>query len=354
MWSGLGLSAVAVLFCLLAGEVAIRIFHPSASLWHYPNFIALNAAPRPDQARGLLRYDSDLGYAPIPGASGVLMHQPISYSADGLRNQNLARARPVGRSILAVGDSYTEGYAVKDDESWPAYLERDLDRPVLNAGVRAYGIDQMVLRAERLAARFKPEAIVLAFISADITRAGMSVLESFRRPYFVPVGDGLELRNVPVPTTPVIGAKAFPRRVLGYSYLLDFTMRRLNARELWYGDFERTGVDVNLVSCRLMHRFAEVVRKEATRGLIVAFPQYDTWTDPPASAWHRTRVLGVLACARDAGLATLDTYDGFAKAGVAGNVDGFYVDWHLNAQGNALAARLIAATLDAGRPRSPP
>jgi hypothetical protein len=53
----------------------------------------------------------------------------------------------------------------------------------------------------------------------------------------------------------------------------------------------------------------------------------------------------VLDCAAKAGLATLDTYDGF----VAADVDSFFVDWHFNDRGNALAARLIATALAADK-----
>ena len=96
-----------------------------------------------------------------------------------------------------------EGWAVGDDETWPAHLERDTGWRVLNAGVRGYGLDQMVLRAERLAPRFKPRVIVLAFIPDDIYRVGLSIRQAYHKPYFVPAGETIELRGVPVPRTPV-------------------------------------------------------------------------------------------------------------------------------------------------------
>ena len=196
---GFALAAVTVLVCLLLGEAVSRLSDPEASLWRYPNYI-WQATEIDDESPLQLRYDSELGYEPRPGVSGTLKGETLSYSADGFRNHNLDRPTATGPLILALGDSYTEGYAVSDDETWPAHLERDTGRRVLNAGVRSYGLDQIVLRAERLVPRVKPRTMVLAFIESDIGRTALLARELRFKPYFVPAGQGLELRNVPVPT----------------------------------------------------------------------------------------------------------------------------------------------------------
>lgn len=54
--------------------------------------------------------------------------------------------------ILAVGDSFTSGENVGDLDSWPAQLQRLTGHTVLNGGVSGYGLDQIVLRTERLTA----------------------------------------------------------------------------------------------------------------------------------------------------------------------------------------------------------
>lgn len=302
---GFALAAVTVLVCLLLGEAVSRLRDPEASLWRYPNYIWL-ATEVDAEAPLQLRYDSGLGYEPRAGASGILKGETLSYSADGFRNHNLDRPTATGPLILALGDSDTEGYAVSDDETWPAHLERDTGRRVLNAGVRSYGLDQIVLRAERLAPRVKPHTMVLAFIESDIGRTALSARELRFKPYFVPAGQGLEPRN-------------------------------------------GTGVDADLISCRLMARFAELVRREGAKALVVAFQQADGWTDPSLGAAQRRRTSAVLDCAAAAGLATLDAYDGFGAAGVGRDVDAFFVDWHFNERGNALAARLIATALAADK-----
>lgn len=344
--SGLALSFVTVLLCLLAGEIWGRLRSPSASLWSYPNYIWLETHPTPE-ARGQLVYDEMLGYRPRAGFSGTLLGHRFSVGADGLRAHNVAEPRTGTPSILALGDSYTEGYAVADDETWPAHLERDTGRRVMNGGVRSYGIDQMILRGEGLVPELKPGTVILAFNATDIIRTAYSEWDSHPKPYFVPAREGLELRGIPVARERPKELLDPVRRVLGYSYLLDTIMVRLRAHELWYGGLARTGQDETLVSCRLMQRFADLVRRERVKGLVVAFERYEDWVDRDGATLQHSHIAAVLDCAGKAGLPTLNTYDAFVAAGVPKNLDAFYDVWHFNDRTSALAARLIGERLKA-------
>ncbi|SKA16122.1 GDSL-like Lipase/Acylhydrolase family protein [Enhydrobacter aerosaccus] len=343
---GLAVSFVTVVLCLLVGEVLTRVFDPEASLWRYPNYIH-ELTYRPVLQRQLA-YDSELGWQPIPGVSGTLMDKPFTVSAEGTRAHNLGQPAATGPLILTLGDSFTEGFGVGNDETWPADLERLTGRRVLNGGVRGYGIDQMVLRAERLVPRLKPHTVVLAFIADDTTRTSFSVRDSMGKPYFMPAGDSLELRNVPVQTALKSPWLTAARDVLGYSRLLDFVMRRLGAVELWYGDVVWTGADPAVISCRLMDRFADLVRRQDVKALVVSLPQSLGWSDPAGGAAEHAAVAAVLGCATKAGLPTLDTFGPFEKEGVGRAPDSYYANYHLNVRGNALAARLIADALKTG------
>ena len=187
--------------------------------------------------------------------------------------------------------------------------------------------------------------MVLAFIASDIDRTGRAAQNLRNKPYFVAMGDGVELRNVPVPTMPVAGPDTPVRRVLGHSYLLHMIMGRLGAHEFWRGDTVHTGEDSDLISCRLMARFARLVQRERVEALVVAFPRYEDWAWPKDGATQHRRVAAVLDCARTAGLRTLNTYAAFEKEGVAQDLESFFVYWHFTDRANALAARLIAPAL---------
>jgi hypothetical protein len=335
-----------VLLALAAAEFAGRVLSPHASIWAYPNYFAAIAQADPEH-EAQMRHDAELGHEPVPGFKGQLQSKPISISAQGLRQHNGGQKPPAGPTVLVFGDSFTEGFLVGDDETWPAGLERLSGRRVLNAAVRAYGIDQMVLRAERIAPTLKPDTLVLAFITDDISRTELSLRHRVAKPYFVLDGpSGLKLANVPVPRASSAAELKPWQRVLGYSYLADVIVRRLGLMTEWYQDSRTEHRDGNEVACRLVMRFGAVAHGLGARGLVVALVEEASWRNEAVAAANRKRASDVLACAARAGLTTLDTWDGFATAGVARDLAAFYVGYHPTARSNELVARLVAAALE--------
>jgi hypothetical protein len=344
---GLALSAATVVLCLLAGELVTRIRDPGASLWHWPDYAVEASKPSPGEAQ--FTYDPTLGWTPIPGSSGTLLGKPFSFTAGGTREQNRDRPPVTGPLIIAFGDSMTEGYAVGNDETWPAHLERLSGRRVLNAGVRGYGLDQIVLRAERMILELKPSTVVLAFIADDISRTALSVRDAKGKPYFVPDGEALALRNVPVQGTGRSSLMMLARHLLGYSHLVDRIVNRLGVQQSWYGREVGTGVDPFIVSCRLMDRFAGLVRRAHANALVVALPEQGVFFDAKAAAGQHEALTEVLGCAAKAGLPTLDSLATFEKEGVGRHIDTYYAMMHFTDRGNAIAARAIAAALATGK-----
>jgi hypothetical protein len=345
--ANIGLVLASIVVFLVAGEFLLRAFLGAGSLWHYPNYIEQAYAPDPEHV-AQMRYDPLLGYEPIPGYKGTLAGKPISFDAMGLREHDLGGPAPAGPVILAIGDSFTEGYLVGNDETWPANLQRVTGRPVLNAGVRSYGLDQIVLRAERIVPKIRPDTIVLGFIPDDVERTEMYLKDNRPKPYFVlsKTGeDGLELRNVPVPTEPP--PPAWWRHYVGYSYFLHYFMTRLVLFETWFGISRHAHHDGDEVSCRLMHRFARLVRDQGARALVVAFYEDTAWRFHRMKEANREQTAYVLGCAARAGLATLDTWDGFTAAGMPQKGTVFYNGFHFTDAGANVAARLIAGRLAA-------
>lgn len=106
--------------------------------------------------RGLERfvaqgYDPELGWTRKPNTAGVEQGRdgPIEWHIDaaGAREDRAMDDAPA--RIVAVGDSYTFGRQVRDQDAWPAVLGRLLGARVLNFGVGNYGLDQAVLRYRR-------------------------------------------------------------------------------------------------------------------------------------------------------------------------------------------------------------
>jgi lysophospholipase L1-like esterase len=343
LWGGLALSAATVVLCLLAGEFITRITDPGASLWHWPYYAV--EASKPSSWEAQFTYDPTLGWTPIPGSSGALLGKPLSFTEEGTREQNRDGPLVTGPLIVAFGDSMTEGYAVGNDETWPANLERLTGRRVLNAGVRGYGLDQIVLRAERMIPEIRPSTVVLAFIADDISRTALSVRDAKGKPYFVPEGEGLALRNVPVQVAGRSSLMMAARHILGYSHLFDRIVNRLGAQQFWYGREVGTRVDPFIVSCRLMDRFSALVKREHANALVVALPEQGVFFDAKAAAGQHEALTEVLGCAAKAGLPTLDTFAAFEKENVGRDIDTYYTMMHFTERGGALAARSIAAAL---------
>ncbi|HEY6982517.1 SGNH/GDSL hydrolase family protein [Reyranella sp.] len=337
---GLVLGSIVVSLVLL--ELGLRAWS-GAYLYKWPNFVLGARTVLAEREESRFADDALLGYVPRPNyaAGGV------SFDGQGFRATGDLSPVTGDRPILAVGDSYTFGDEVTDNETWPAHLETLTGRRVLNGGVSGYGFDQIVLRAEAGTAQH-PSAIVVSFIADDIRRTEMRRLWGAEKPYFDLQGTGLVLRNVPVPPRPDPRTTlTFWQRTLGYSYLFDFILRRLDLLHDWFGDHIRVhpAGEGEQIACRLMSRLQELQRLTDARVLVLA--QYDpvVWQDAEFAAEQRRMTRALLACARQRGLDILDSYDALAAWPGKGGPRDLYGLWHMNDRGNALIARLVDTAL---------
>lgn len=262
----IGLATISVCLTLLGLELAVRI-HRGTVL----HFQSLTAEP---QIRvGRMAYHPRLGWLPKPGR--VSTRWTSNVDASGIRS-NGRSILAAGRPILAVGDSFTFGDEVEDNETWTAHLERLLNARVLNAGVGAYGIDQAFLRAELLLDEYNPGVVILSFISDDINRTEYSYYPygGGWKPYFRYRDGALVLQNVPVPQERApSGAQSFQplRRALGFSFLADAVLRRAFPR--WWHDFpavEQVHQDGEEVSVDLLDRLHGLMKVRGGRLVVVA------------------------------------------------------------------------------------
>jgi hypothetical protein len=102
--------------------------------------------------------------------------------------------------ILVLGDSFTFGEEVSDDETYSHDLESALpNTEVLNLGVQGYGHDQMLLYLKEEGVKYHPNVVILGFAYLDIYRNIWSFF-AYAKPQFELIPGGLRLTNVPVPT----------------------------------------------------------------------------------------------------------------------------------------------------------
>lgn len=92
----------------------------------------------------------------------------------GFRNaEEIDYPKPAGTyRVLALGDSHTHGFEVRQDATFAAVLQRALEArgrkaQVINAGVAGYGTAEQVAFLENEGLRYQPDAVVVGFFAND-------------------------------------------------------------------------------------------------------------------------------------------------------------------------------------------
>ena len=151
----------------LAAPGAIVFVHAARQVHRYSRRWAVDLRPG---SRARLRLDG-------PGGRTILDFV-LTVGPDAFRLPGGApRPNPSGRYVHAVGDSYTMGWGVADDQSYPAILDSLLpDGPrVLNLGVDGFGAVGATERSRELADRFPPAHVVYLFVPNDFEDDARSV-----------------------------------------------------------------------------------------------------------------------------------------------------------------------------------
>ena len=119
----------------------------------------------------------------IPHFQGTLRESEfetsIHINSSGYRQAEFEPHKDAQQRILVVGDSFTFGYGVGEEESYPRVLERELAQvrtgsrrspiEVINAGVPAWWLDAYYLYLKEYGLKLQPDLVLLGlFIGNDI------------------------------------------------------------------------------------------------------------------------------------------------------------------------------------------
>ena len=109
------------------------------------------------------------------GTTGRVLNSDVILIRPDFLEEAFYEATETATRIVALGDSFTEGYPVSGDNSYPAVLERVLrkqgrDVSVLNMGLGNSGPDiQLRLLQGYALPRFEPDFLIWTFYSNDLT-----------------------------------------------------------------------------------------------------------------------------------------------------------------------------------------
>jgi len=156
------------------------------------------------------QFDENLGWRGRPGSSGQFRQGEefdtfVKINSFGMRDREYERSKPAGIFRVAVlGDSFTWGFGVENDEVYTEVLEKELGSgfEVLNCGVSGFGRGQQLLYLQSDILAFEPDAvIVMAYPGNDLydNLADDPKYEIYPRPSFDVGLDGKMLvKGLPV------------------------------------------------------------------------------------------------------------------------------------------------------------
>jgi len=166
------LIAGSTLLTLALAELGLRLFRPVQYL--------KPPTPIPPEERGEELYRpslvSGLSYEMVPGRSGTFEDMPVRTNSLGMRGPEPASPDPSLCRVAAVGDSFTFGFGVEEEASYPAVLEEILNRSaggrerrfeVLNFGVVGYNTQDEAVVIEHKALPLDPRLVVIGYVLND-------------------------------------------------------------------------------------------------------------------------------------------------------------------------------------------
>jgi lysophospholipase L1-like esterase len=176
---GLSYVLLAALFVIAGLEIGLRLLAPVERFAFTPRM-----------------WDPIVGIRNRPGAKGFITcpeyDMEFLINSRGLRDREISYAKPARTSrVLCLGDSFTIGFGVRAEETYPKILERLLAVEdssggmweVLNAGVAGTGTAHQLAWYLQEGYRYEPDVVVLAVCTNDFWDnmvSGLYVIEDGR------------------------------------------------------------------------------------------------------------------------------------------------------------------------------
>tara|TARA_Y100000310_G_scaffold313699_1_gene362364 strand:- start:718 stop:1791 length:1074 start_codon:yes stop_codon:yes gene_type:complete len=170
---------------ILVVEIVLRLFFP--------------------QNLNITQLDEEKVFEHKPGIKSLLKRQEfrttVEINSRGLRDKEYELEKPDNTIRIAVlGDSFTFGYGVEQNETFSKILETKLNSlseinyEVINFGVSAYGTEQEYILMQNTVLEYSPDIILLGFVNND--------LNGNLRHNLFDIKNGILVRNPTLEVTP--------------------------------------------------------------------------------------------------------------------------------------------------------
>lgn len=151
-------------------------------------YLTVPRIPLISEGDGLLVFDPEIGARANPSSHARRIYPAVRdrqafafdiYTDDrGARVDGPGQKSPEQVDILVVGDSFTWGYALANEETYSRHLARELDASVSNFAMAAYGTTQSVQMLRRNA-DLAPRLVVYGIIAHHLERNVSPCLPSY-------------------------------------------------------------------------------------------------------------------------------------------------------------------------------
>lgn len=195
---------VFAIFNLAAVFVLLLLAEGAASVYYA--FRAAFATPAVAESL-YTAYDPELGWVNLPNIYLPNMYGPGKFLRTNSQrfrsDHDFTRSVPPGKvRIICSGDSFTLGFGVDNEHTWPQQLAaRNPNLETVNMGQGGYGADQAYLWYKRDGVKLDHDIQIFAIISPDAYRMQHSTFNGYGKPVLTVDNDHVVATNVPVPRT---------------------------------------------------------------------------------------------------------------------------------------------------------
>jgi hypothetical protein len=230
-------------------------------------------------------YDQYAGWKNAPNIDTTDAYgSRIRTNSHGMRNdEEFPPARTGKPRLLIIGDSYSFGYGVANDETFAHILGKQYlpEWEVMNLAVSATGTDQQYLMYEHYGEKFGPQIVLLGFYLRDYHRNTIS-FRDYAKPMYVPQADGsLQLTHSPVtaPGTLIAQYQNGEKQIGGWDYSYAYAAFAQKIRDSLRRDRSPGSLGARTLS-GIMEKYVTRVRANGAVPVWVNIPVRDITKEP--------------------------------------------------------------------------
>lgn len=175
--------------------------------------------------------------------------------------------------VLIVGDSFTFGDDITDQDTWPNILQRKSQTlNVLEMAGTGYGTDQMLITLQEEIDKYHPDLVIAAFIDDNLYRSTLA-FRDYKKPRFALENGQLKLGNTPIGDPYEVLQEISAKRYFSYGFfqtinLMDFFISDLTKMD----DHPDCDADCTALNTAIFDKMQEISRSHGAEFMMVYLP----------------------------------------------------------------------------------